>query len=78
MTDTEKEDEFLQQLTKDYLRDMLTELRSVEGKVSRVRAQSLLRSDTPSKEAVPCSDFPKLHNSDYRSRTKPGRNTGKG
>jgi HPt (histidine-containing phosphotransfer) domain-containing protein len=35
MADTEKEDEFLQQLTKDYLRDMLTELNSVESKISQ-------------------------------------------
>ena len=41
MTDTEKEDEFLQQLTKDYLRDMLIELRSVEVKVSRREGEVL-------------------------------------
>ena len=34
MADPVNEDEFLQQLTKDYLRDMLTELNSVESKIS--------------------------------------------
>jgi HPt (histidine-containing phosphotransfer) domain-containing protein len=34
MPDTLNEDEFLRQLTKDYLRDMLRELNSIDAKIS--------------------------------------------
>jgi HPt (histidine-containing phosphotransfer) domain-containing protein len=62
MSDTLNEDEFLRQLTKDYLRDMLVELNSIESKISHHDGNVLAAFGHTLKGSGAMFGFPEISN----------------